>query len=80
MERNVSSYDRFGRYLIGAVLVLSGIAGYVGLVGVAVGPISQGLASILLVLIGAVLLVTGYTQQCPIYRALGIGTYRPRSH
>lgn len=76
MERNVGGYDRIGRLVIGAILVLVGAAGYAGMVRVAIGPVSQALAAVILVLIGLVLLVTGYTQQCPINRGLGINTLR----
>jgi hypothetical protein len=79
MNKNVGGYDRIGRFVIGAVLVLAGVAGYVGLFRVAVGPVPQALASLILVLIGVILLVTGYTQKCPINSGLGLNTYDPRS-
>ena len=76
MERNVGGYDRIGRLVIGAVLVIVGVVGYAGMVGLAIGPIPQALAAVVLVVLGLILLVTGYTQQCPINRALGINTLR----
>lgn len=76
MEMNVGGYDRLGRLVIGAVLVLAGIAGYAGLVPVAVGPFPQALLSLILVVIGVVLLVTGFTRKCPINSVLGINTSR----
>ena len=79
MEKNVGGYDRIGRFVVGTVLVLAGIAGYAGMLRVAVGPAPQALMALLLLLIGAILLVTGYTQKCPINQTLGINTYRPRS-
>ena len=77
MEPNVGGYDRIGRFVIGTVLVLAGIAGYAGLLAVAVGPVPQALASVLLVVVGAILLITGATRQCVINRVLGINTFRP---
>lgn len=79
MKKNVGGYDRIGRFVIGAVLVLAGVTGYVGLFRVAVGPVPQALAALILVLIGVVLLVTGYTQKCPINSGLGLNTYDPSS-
>lgn len=75
MEKNVGGYDRIGRFVIGAILVLAGIVGYAGVMQVAVGPLPQALTSIVLVLIGAILLVTGYTRKCPINSAIGMNTY-----
>jgi hypothetical protein len=79
MDRNVGGYDRIGRFVVGAVLLIVGIVGYSGLVRVAVGPLPQALMALILVLIGVVLLVTGYTQKCIINRVLGMDTYNPRS-
>lgn len=76
MKPNVGGYDRIGRFVIGTVLVLAGIAGYAGLFSVAVGPVPQALAAVLLVVVGAILLITGATRQCVINRVLGIDTYR----
>jgi uncharacterized membrane-anchored protein len=74
MEKNVGGYDRIGRFVIGAVLVVAGVAGYAGVIPVAVGPAPQALTAIVLVVIGAVLLATGYTRKCVINRILGVNT------
>jgi NAD/NADP transhydrogenase beta subunit len=79
MEQNVGGYDRLGRFVIGTLLVVGGIAGYTGLFRVAVGPLPQALVALLLVLIGAILVLTGYTRTCPINSVLKINTYRSRS-
>jgi hypothetical protein len=79
MNKNVGGYDRIGRFVIGAVLLVGGIVGYAGVLRVAVGPIPQALMALILVLIGAILLVTGYTQKCPINSILGMNTCSPRS-
>ncbi|MFT4883538.1 MAG: hypothetical protein ACI8U4_001045 [Natronomonas sp.] len=76
MDKNVGGYDRIGRFVIGAVLVIAGIAGYAGLFRVAVGPVPQALMALILVVIGAVLLVTGYSRTCPINSMLGIDTFK----
>lgn len=68
MEKNVGGIDRTGRIVIGGVLVIAGIAALAGYwaIGAAVGGIA--------LVIGAVLLVTGTTQKCPINDAVGIDT------
>jgi len=76
MERNVGGYDRIARLGIGAVLVLVGIAGYVGFVRVAYGPLPQALTSVALAVIGVILLVTGVTQVCFLNRLIGRNTLR----
>lgn len=76
MEKNVGGYDRIGRFVIGAILVVTGIAGYAGAIPLAVRPVPQALAALVLVVIGAVLLATGYTQKCVINRVLGVNTNR----
>jgi hypothetical protein len=78
MNKNVGGYDRIGRFVVGAVLLVGGVAGYAGLFRIAVGPVPQALMALVLVLIGAVLLVTGYTQKCPINSVLGMNTCAPR--
>jgi hypothetical protein len=79
MDKNVGGYDRVGRLVIGGVLLVAGIAGYAGMLRVAVGPFPQGLLALVLVLIGAILLVTGYIQKCPIHSVLGMNTHESRS-
>ena len=77
MEKNVGGYDRIGRLVVGMLLLIVGIAGFaVGRAGelLAVGPIPQEVAAAIILLVGAILVVTGYLQQCPINRQLGINT------
>ncbi|MDS0243813.1 MULTISPECIES: DUF2892 domain-containing protein [unclassified Haloferax] len=68
MERNVGGLDRTARLIIGVVLALVGGAALLGYwtVGTVIGAI--------VLLIGAILLVTGTTQKCPINEAAGIDT------
>ena len=78
MEQNVGGYDRIGRLVVGMILLIVGIAGFAvgSAVSLAVGPIPQAVAAGIVLLVGAVLVVTGYLQQCPINRQLGIDTLR----
>ena len=78
MEKNVGGYDRIGRFVVGALLVVGGIAGYAGMLRLAIGPVPQALMALILVLIGVILVVTGYTQKCPINSVLKINTSRSR--
>ncbi|MFC6787277.1 DUF2892 domain-containing protein [Halobaculum halobium] len=78
MNKNVGGIDRIARLILGPILVLAGIAGYAGLLALAVGPLPQALTAILVFLIGAILLVTGLVQKCPLNRLLGLDTYRQK--
>jgi hypothetical protein len=78
MEKNVGGYDRIGRFVIGAVLVVAGAVGIAGEMSLAVGPLSTVVVGALLALVGVVLLVTGATQTCPINSVVGLNTYDPR--
>lgn len=76
MEKNVGGFDRIARLVVGPVLLVAGIAGYAGWLGLAVGPVPQALAAVIAFLIGAVLVVTGAVQTCPMNRLVGIDTFR----
>lgn len=70
--------DRIARLVIGPILVLAGIAGYAGFLVLAVGPLPQALTSVIVLLVGMILLVTGLIQKCPLNRVLGFNTYRQK--
>lgn len=66
MTRNVGGLDRIIRIVLGILLIA---APFIGIV-------AGTTASTISVIIGLVLLVTGATQMCPLYKALGIDTKR----
>lgn len=68
MAQNVGSTDRMIRIVLGAVLAAAGLAAFGGLWG------NSTVIAAVLVLVGLVLLGTGFTQQCLIYRPFGIDT------
>lgn len=68
MDANVGGMDRIARLVVGPLLALIGLGAFLGTV-----PVGQ-LGAAALVLVGAVLLVTGLTQRCPIHSVLGINT------
>ena len=68
MERNVGGLDRTARLVLGPLLAIAGLAIVLGFVTTNV---YLGAA---LVLVGAVFLVTGAIQQCPINQFLGVNT------
>lgn len=76
MKKNVGGVDRAARLVIGPVLLLAGVAGYVGLFSLAVGPLPQALTAVIAFLVGTILLVTGLIQRCPLNRLLKLDTYR----
>jgi predicted O-methyltransferase YrrM len=68
MEKNVGGIDRVGRIVIGLLAVLAGASAVAGVweIGVVIGAVA--------LLIGAILLVTGTTQKCPLNEVAGINT------
>lgn len=57
-SRNIASWDRIARVVIGAVLVIGALTGTIGLWG----------------WLGAILLATAGMNFCPIYKVLGVKT------
>jgi len=68
MERNVGGMDRTARLVLGPLLALVGLAVVFDVVSTNV---YLGGA---LVVVGAIFLVTGAVQQCPINSLLGVNT------
>ncbi|MFD1563663.1 DUF2892 domain-containing protein [Haloarchaeobius amylolyticus] len=68
MQKNVGGIDRTGRLVIGAIAVLAGIAALIGYWAVGI------VTAVIALVIGAILLVTGTTQKCPINDAAGVDT------
>lgn len=68
MDKNVGGIDRIGRIVIGALALVAGIAVVAGVweIGIVVGAVA--------LILGAILLVTGTAQQCPINEMAGIDT------
>jgi hypothetical protein len=63
MVRNESNVDRIVRALVGAVLLIAWVAGWL-----------TGTLAIVLGIVGVVLLVTATVGFCPLYRVLGVST------
>jgi hypothetical protein len=68
MNKNVGGLDRTGRLVGGVVAAIAGVAALTGYW--AAGAVIGGVALV----VGAILLVTGTTQQCPLNEAAGIDT------
>ncbi|SDC75994.1 DUF2892 domain-containing protein [Natrinema hispanicum] len=68
MQKNVGGIDRTGRIVIGAIAVLAGIVALMGYWAVGI------VTAVIALAIGAILLVTGMTQKCPINDAAGVDT------
>lgn len=68
MEKNVGGLDRTGRIVLGIVAAAAGVAAILGYLGV--GAVIGAVALV----VGAILLLTGTTQTCPINEAAGIDT------
>ena len=68
MDKNVGGMDRSARIVVGALLAVAGIV-------VALGYWELGtLLGAGAIVVGAVLLVTGATQKCPINSVAGVDT------
>ena len=63
---NVGSLDRIARIIIGAALILLPLLGLVASAASALG--------IVMIVAGAVLVVTGFVSFCPLYRIIGAST------
>jgi uncharacterized membrane protein len=75
MDKNVGGLDRQGRLVAGPILVAVGVALAAGLLDVGLAG-TAGLAVTALVLVaGAIFLVTGTTQRCPANELAGLDTY-----
>jgi hypothetical protein len=74
MQVNVGGYDRIARIAVGLLLAVVGVAGYAGVVALALGPLPQALASVLAFVAGAILLGTGLARTCLLYRIVGFST------
>lgn len=69
MEQNVGDTDQTLRVAAGMLLAILGGVSVLGQgLGLAIG--------IVFLVLGLVLLYTGYTQQCRLYKPLGINTMR----
>ncbi|MDZ7701858.1 MAG: DUF2892 domain-containing protein [Halobacteriales archaeon] len=69
MDKNVGGLDRTARLVIGSLLVVAFAASYVGFFQLG---LTIGLAGLL---VGAILLVTGTAEKCPINQVAGINTH-----
>lgn len=72
MKNNIGDADRLGRILVGALLLVAGLAAFTELIGL--GTTVGGVA----VVLGVVLVATGLVRMCLLYRLLGIDTSNPR--
>ncbi|MFC6784481.1 DUF2892 domain-containing protein [Halobaculum halobium] len=68
MEMNVGSTDKLARIAVGA------LAGAVSLAGLAGAVEVQGVVSLVLGVVAALMLGTAFTSKCALYSALGIST------
>ena len=74
-KENISRQEQKVRVTAGAFLIALGAAGYSGLIPVA-NMIPQATTSVILVVIGLILIATGYFRRCLVYRLLEKDTSR----
>ena len=63
---NVGSADRLFRIIVGAALIILPLLGYLASASSTLG--------IVLMVAGAVLVITGFVSFCPVYRLIGAST------
>ena len=68
MDTNVGSTDQYIRLVLGALLAVVGLAGLLGVWAM------NTVIAVVLVIVGAVFVGTGYTRQCLLYKPFGIDT------
>jgi hypothetical protein len=66
MIRNESNLDRTLRAIVGAILLIAWIAGWLG-----------GACAIVLGIVGVILLLSAAVGFCPLYKLLGVSTAQP---
>lgn len=75
VEKNVGGYDRIARAVLGPVFLVVALAGLLGFVSVGSGTaVTVGLVVVLVA--GAIMSVTAYTQECLVNQTLGISTLK----
>ncbi len=65
MDKNVGGIDKYLRILVGVVLLIVAAAKIGGLSGIAQGVVA---------LVGIILIVTGVSGYCPLYKIIGVNT------
>lgn len=76
MDKNVGGMDRNARLVLGPILVVVGAALLAGVVTLGSGLVMGTVVPVLLLVVGIVFAVTGYSQTCPANSLLGIDTFR----
>lgn len=75
MEKNVGGFDRKARLVVGPLLVALGVAVTAGYLDIGLtGTISLAVTALVLVA-GAIFVITGTTQKCPANELAGVDTY-----
>ncbi len=65
LKPNVGMLDKMIRYAVGVILISMNLSGW-----------TSGILGTIAVMAGLVILLTGLLRFCPIYRVLGINTWK----
>ncbi|MFB6075153.1 MAG: DUF2892 domain-containing protein [Haloarculaceae archaeon] len=76
MERNVGGYDRIARLVLGPLALLVAVGILSGVLDVGLDGTAGLVVTAVLLIAGAILVVTGAIRTCPANRLLGVNTYR----
>lgn len=66
MQLNVGSTDRMVRIILGAILIALPLLGIVSSLSSTLG--------VIMLIVGAVFVITGFVSFCPLYRIIGAST------
>lgn len=75
MEKNVGGLDRTARLVLGPLLVAVGVAVAGGFLDIGLAGTVGLVVTALVLVAGAIFVVTGTTQKCPANEVVGINTH-----
>lgn len=76
MDKNVGGLDRSARLVLGPILVIVGLAMLAGMFTLGSDLVMGTVVPLVVLVVGAVFSVTGYTQTCPANSILGVDTFQ----
>jgi len=75
MEKNVGGFDRTARLVLGPILVAVGVAVAAGYLDIGLAGTIGLVVTALILVAGAIFVVTGTAQKCPANQIAGINTH-----
>jgi ABC-type transport system involved in cytochrome bd biosynthesis fused ATPase/permease subunit len=76
MEKNVGGLDRKARLVLGPILVAVGVAIVTGYFNIGLAGTLGLVVTAVILVAGAIFVITGTTQKCPANEVAGINTHK----